>query len=98
MILDNEAELTTATGFDLEAVRPGPGEPIHLWAAGVGGSLAITMGEDAPEAEGATIPCITVDATEDVEFELPSNTLQFIAAVFGTGTVNIILEGAQTNT
>ena len=98
MIRDHEAELVTDIGFDLGPVRPGPGNPIKFWATGVGAVLIFTMGVDAAEAEAGTVPCITVDATDDVEFELPSNTQQFIATTFGSGDVGAILPGAQTNT
>lgn len=97
MILDKEAELTTATGFDLGVVRPGPGNPIKLWATGVGGDLEITTGADAAEAEAGLTALMTVDADGDVEFELPSNTQQFIATTFATGSVNVTLCGNQTN-
>ena len=92
MILDHLAELTTAQAFDLDAVRPGPGKPIKMYAAGVGGSLAITTGA----TDAAADALITVDATDDVEFELPSNTLQFIKATFAQGSVNVVMD-AQTN-
>lgn len=93
MILDSQAELTTAVAFDLGSQKPGPGNPIKLWAAGVGGSLVITTGA----TDTALDALITVDATNDLEFELPSNTLQYIIATFATGTLNVILPGAQTN-
>jgi len=93
MILDKEAELTTATAFDLGSKKTGPGQPVKLWATGVGGSLVLTHGATNAAADAL----ITVDATKDLEFELPSNTLQFIKATFATGSVNVILPGAQTN-
>lgn len=100
MILDNEAKLVTATGFDLEAVRPGPGNPIKMFATGhgAGAVLTVTTGVDAAEAEGASVPCTTAtcDADGSVEFELPSTTLQFIAAEFAVGEINITLAGNQT--
>ena len=92
MILDHLAELTTAQAFDLDAVRPGPGKPIKMYASGVGGSLAITTGATNAAADAL----ITVDATDDVEFELPSNTKQFIMATFAQGSVNVVMD-AQTN-
>ena len=92
MILDKLAELTTAVAFDLDAVRPGPGNPIKMYATGVGGPLVVTCGADTAAADA----CITVDATEPVEFELPSNTKQFIKATFATGNVYVVMD-AQTN-
>lgn len=100
MILDALAELTTATGFDLEAVRPGPGKPIKMFASGMtpGAALAVTMGDTAAEAEGGLVACVDVTVGTDgtVEFHLPSNTLQFIACTFAAGALNIVLDG-QTN-
>ena len=92
MILDKLAELTTATAFDLETVRPGPGKPIKMYASGVGGSLVITTGDTDVAADAL----ITVDATNSVEFELPSNTKRYIIATFAAGSVNVVLD-AQTN-
>lgn len=100
MILDALAELTTATGFDLEAVRPGPGNPIKMFASGMtpGAAVAITMGDDAAAAEGGLEPCTDaiVGANGSVEFHLPSTTKQFIACTFAAGALNIVLDG-QTN-
>lgn len=91
MIRDNETELATTVAFDLGNVRPGPGKPIKMFAQGVGGSLVITMGATDTAADA----CITVDATNDVEFHLPSNTLQYIIATFATGSVGVVMD-AQT--
>lgn len=93
MILDNETRLTTATAFDLNVEKPGAGNPICLFASGVGGSLVVTTGATSGAATDA---CITVDATNDVEFALPSNTQQFIRATFAQGTVEVVLD-SQTN-
>jgi len=93
MILDDMAKLTSATAFDLETVRPGPGQPIKMMAIGVGGSLAVTTGDTTAAADA----CVTVDATNTVEFELPSNVKRYIEATFASGDVYVILPGAQTN-
>ena len=92
MILDNDAKLVTTVAFDLGSVRPGPGNPIKMYASGVAGSLVITQGATNAAADA----CITVDATNAIEFELPSNTLQYIKATFGSGEVNFVLPGTQT--
>lgn len=94
MIRDNEAQLESGVPFNLGPVRPGPGKPIKMWATGVGGSVVITTGD----TDAAADALITVDATNDVEFELPSNTLQYINATFASGELGVIMAGAQTNT
>lgn len=101
MILDNETKLVTATGFDLGSVRPGPGNPVKMYASGHAADalITITTGVDAAAAEGASVPCTTATcgANGCVEFELPSTTLQFIAADFAVGEINVTLPGNQTN-
>lgn len=101
MILDKQAELTTATGFDLGVVQPGTGQPICLSAngvtAGIGGIMSITHGTTAALAEAAATELTRVNVTEDVAFTLPSNCLRFIACTFTAGTVNVVLD-SQTAT
>lgn len=97
MILDAMAIIPGTggdTNLDLDAVRPGPGEPIVCWAQGVGGTLVIN-GSAADEAPAT--PVITIDATEDVEFRLPSNCPRYVAGDHATGEVFVTLEGNQTN-
>ena len=95
MILDKELELVTAVAFDLGTVRPGPGKPIKCIATGVTLNVAITTGP----ATGAESSLMTVECggADLVEFELPSNTEQFIVPTFADGAVDIVLEGNQTN-
>lgn len=93
MFIDNETELATTVALDLEAVRPGPGKPIKMWAKlDVDGDLVITMGDTDTAAD----PCITVACVGLTEFELPSTTLQYIKSTF-TGRVAATLCGVQTN-
>ena len=100
MILDKETQMITATALDLEAVRPGSGEPIKMFASGMtpAAVVTVTTGDDAAEAEGGTIPCTTavIGAKGSVEFELPSTTKQFIACTFAGGDLNVTLAGNQT--
>jgi hypothetical protein len=92
MLLDKEAELATAVAFDLEAVRPGPGKPIKMYAhLDADGDLVITMGATNAAAD----PCMTVACVGITEFELPSTTLQFIKATFA-GEVGVVMD-VQTN-
>jgi len=92
MIMDKELELTSGTALDLGTKRPGPGNDISMFAQGVGGSLVITTGDTNAAADAL----ITVDATNDVEFDLPSETKRYIKATFAAGTVGIV-DTAQTN-
>ena len=96
MILDNEALLATGVGFDLEAVNPGPGKPIKMFALlDSDGDLAITHGATEALAEGGLTPLMTVACVGLTEFELPSSALQWIAATF-TGRVGVVMD-VQTN-
>lgn len=101
MILDHLARIplaaaATTVNLDLEAVKPGPGEPLVCLATGIGGDLTILH---AATDTTATEVLMVVDATEAVEFRLPSSTMQFVQATAAeiTGEVNITLEGNQTN-
>lgn len=100
MILDHELQMTTATGLDLEALRPGPGEPIKMYASGMtpAALVTVTMGIDKASAEAGAGPCTTatVGPKGNVEFELPSTTLQWIACAFAAGAINVTLAGNQT--
>ena len=92
MIMDKEVELVSDTALDLGTARPGPGNPLRVFAIGVGGSLVVTTGDDDTAADDL----ITVDASEDMEFELPSNTKRYIMASFSQGQVGIV-DTSQTN-
>lgn len=99
MILDALAEIPVnavagTDTLDLDAIRPGPGEAIVCWARGVGGDLIINHA--ATSVAGSQL--MVVDATEDVEFRLPSNALQFVQGVAAAGEIHVTLEGNQTNT
>lgn len=98
MILDKETELVTATALDLEAVRPGPGKPIKLFATGMTPAALVTVTTCATVG-GTYTACTTatVGADGSVEFELPSTTLQFIKSTFAAGSINVTLCGNQTN-
>ena len=94
MIIDNEAQLVTTVAFDLETVRPGPGQPLKMWAIlTTPGTLTITDGATSAAAD----TFMTVSCTDSpTEFELPSTTARYIKATF-TGTVAFSLAGIQTN-
>ena len=95
MFVDKMALIeVAATGFDLEAVRPGPGEPILLTVVNdsvvndgvvtgaIGAAdMAITQGDDQAAAEGGLDALLTVEvlAGEVQEFRLPASTKRWIA-------------------
>jgi hypothetical protein len=113
MILDKEVLFGDAAAYnagveiDLDTVRPGPGKPIKCFfttLTTLTNCTAIAV-LDAPH----TVPdeaLITIEAVpaagETIEFDLPSDTQQFVAlsltaATAGTFTSGVVLEGVQTN-
>lgn len=98
MLLDKEAQLATTVAFDLEAVRPGPGMPVKLYATGMTPAAVVTV-TNCATVGGTYTACTTavVDTDGSVEFELPSSTRQFIKSTFAAGDISVILPGAQTN-
>lgn len=99
MILDALAQITVAAPLDLEAVRPGPGEPIVLTAVGQtpGAVITITTADDNAGAPGtpAGLTTATVGADGSVQFELPSTAKQWV--ITDTDTIHVVLKNAQTN-
>jgi len=95
MIIDKNTELTTATAFDLGAVRPGPGQPIKLMTLGVSGTVTIT--HCATTGGSYTANSVHTVGAGIEELELGSQTLQFIKAAFSAGSVRVVLPGVQTN-
>ena len=93
MIIDNDAKLTSTVAFDLETVRPGPGEPLKMWCIlDTPGTLTITDGATSAAADAL----MTVSCTDSpTEFQLPSSTARYIKSTF-TGTVAFTLCGVQT--
>lgn len=107
MILDNECILVAGQGFDLETIRPGPGEEIRMAVVNnsvindgvvtgpiAAGAVAITTGADATEAEAATTALMTVNVTagENAYFTLPANAQQFIAVTaFPTNAIVVVI-------
>lgn len=91
MFMDKQAELATTVAFDLDAVRPGPGQPIKMFAnLNAAGDLVITTGATSAAAGDL----ITVACDGITEFELPSTTERYIKATFA-GDVGVVMD-AQT--
>lgn len=92
MLIDNETLLATTVALDLEALRPGPGQPIKMFAdLDADGDLVITHGATVTAATALmTVACAGI-----TEFHLPSSTLRWIKATF-TGNVGIVMD-VQTN-
>ena len=92
MLIDKETLLATTVALDLETVRPGPGQPIKMFAdLDADGDLVITHGATStPITALMTVACVGV-----TEFFLPSTVLQYIASTF-TGNVGVVMD-VQTN-
>ena len=96
MFLDNELAIATTVALDLGPKKPGPGNPIKCIATGVTLNVVVTTG--ATDTAAGALTTVECGGADLVEFELPSNTLQFVKFAFADGAVNIILPGAQTIT
>jgi len=96
MILDKELEVATTVALDLGSTKPGPGKPTKCIATGVTLNVVVTTG--ATDTAADTLQTVECAGADLIEFELPSNTLQFVKFAFADGAVNIVLEGNQTNT
>lgn len=114
MILDKEVLFADALAYDgtpesldLETVRPGPGEPIKCFIIGsatLAGCTGISILDAAVlPADEPVMTVVDNPAGKTIEFQLPSNILQFVTIAL-TGTVTagsftsgIILPSAQTN-
>jgi hypothetical protein len=64
-----------------------------MFANGVGGALVITTGDTNAAADAG----ITVDATDDVTFTLPTSIKRYIKCTFATGIVAVVIPQTQTN-
>ncbi len=93
-ILDNELAIATTVAVDLGVA--GAGRQIVLQAAGVSTTVVVTSCDTVggTYAGDTTYTCAGADF---VECHLPSYTQQFIKCVFADGTVDVILDSAQTN-
>lgn len=98
MIRDNETTIVAATDLDLEAVRPGPGEPIRVWLVD-DTAEAITVSHGDAVGTEATLLVLTVAADEITELELPSSTKRYVRFTPAAGTIDggVSLAGVQTN-
>ena len=100
MILDALATLEAGVPFDTDAIRPGPGEPIVLFAAGQTPGALITVTTDADDGAGApagapsACTTATVDVDGSVQFEVPSSAKQWIVSDV---ECYVVLKGGQTN-
>ena len=115
MILDKETMFADALAFggtpeslDLEAVRPGPGQPIKCFfttlttltaATGISILDAAVLPADEAVMSITGIPA----AGETIEFDLPSSVLQFVTIAIagsvsaGSYSCGIVLPGVQTS-
>ncbi len=105
MILDYLSGLTTTVAHDLGdpglrsdgSVAPrGEGRQIHLQAAGVTTTVVITSADAVAGTYGGSTT-FTCGGAAFTECHLPSYTKRWIKATFADGTVDVILDSAQTN-
>ncbi len=103
-ILDHELAIATTVAVDLgdpgqrsdATVAPhGPGRQVHLEAVKVSGTVVVTSSdtETGTYAGSTTYTC----GVGSEELHLPSYCKRWIKCVFAAGTVNVILDSAQTN-
>ncbi len=105
MILDKQMEMVTTVAMDLGnpglrtsgGVAPhGPGRPIHLSIMGItADTVTITTGDTSAAADAL----LTVTCPDDIATEvlLPSTCKRWIKATFANGSIDVILDNAQTN-
>lgn len=111
MILDNEtmfgdgAAYNASAELDLDAVRPGPGQPIKCFfttdTALTNGTVVQVLDAAVSPADEALLAFAIPAVGETVEFELPSDTQRFVklsitSATAGTFTAGIVMD-VQTN-
>ena len=115
MILDKEVLFADALAhdgspeeIDLGSVRPGPGKPIKGFITGSADLAGCTgfsiLDADVSPADEAVLDITDDPAGQTIEFELPSNILQFVTIALagttsaGSFTAGLVLCGNQTNT
>ena len=100
MILDDQAKALAGTPLDLDAIRPGPGEPIVMVCVGQtpGALVTVTTDDDdgagAPAGAPSALTTATVGADGSVQFELPSTAKQWVISDVDAW---VVLKGGQTN-
>lgn len=97
-MMDNTLEVVSATAFDLETVRPGPGQPIKMGIQGLDSAADMAITHCATSG-GTYVALMTVAVPQDdfMEFEIPSNALRYIKMTLGTGAACRIIDTGQTN-
>jgi len=113
MILDNETMFADKLAFgspptvlDMGSIRPGPGEPLKIFVQGsadFAGATGIVITDGTTVAAADPLVTHVCDLTGKlVEFELPSDTAQFVGVALtgtpsaGTWTCGVTLPGNQT--
>jgi hypothetical protein len=105
MILDKELEMVTGVALDLgdpgkrsdgSTALHGPGRQVHLQIQGISaGTVDITTG-DTSTSDDALIT-VVCPVGEVAEAHLPSTCKRYIKATFADGSIDVILDSAQTN-
>ena len=114
MILDNETMFAdalayggTPTVIDLETVRPGPGEPIKIFAQGsadLAGATGLVITDGTTSAAADALVTHTCDLVGKlVEIELPSDTARYVGIALagtpsaGSWSCGVVMPGNQTS-
>ncbi|MGD9156926.1 MAG: hypothetical protein PVG39_00840 [Desulfobacteraceae bacterium] len=98
MLQDNTLSVTSATAFDLETVRPGPGKSIKFCINGL--DAAADMAITHCDTEGGSyvaLMTVAVPTEEAMTFEIPSNAKRYIKMTLGTGAECAVVLDGQTN-
>lgn len=104
-IMDGRLAMATTVAVDLGdpglrsdgSVAPhGPGRQVHLQITGItAGTVTITTGDLVASADALmTVVC---PAAVFTEVHLPSSCKRFIKATFADGSIDVVLDSAQTN-
>jgi len=103
-ILDKELEMASGAALDLgdpgldsegNAFPHGNGRQIHLAITGIAaGTVDITTGDTSAAADALMTVACPADVVTEVH--LPSACKQFIKATFADGSIEVILDSAQT--
>lgn len=106
MFADDLAYNGSPTVVDLQAVRPGPGEPVKIWVQGsstLAGVTGITITDGATNTAGdAFITWTCTLAGKILEFELPSDVARYVKLALagspsaGTWSAGVTLAGVQS--
>ncbi len=105
MIFDKQLEMATTVPVDLgdpglrsngNPAPHGPGRQVHLAITGITtGTVDITTADTA--IAGDALLTVVCPANLVTEVHLPSTCKRYITATFADGSIDVVLDSAQTN-